>query len=341
MPTALLWSYDPEAPSFRHRLRSALPALEAAGWRCRVDKLPHRRYVRRVVERRREIAAADLLVIAKVNLALGEGGLVRRWARRIVFDFDDAIWLRKPRRLGEAPHRSRVRERKFGDTCRRADLAVAGNGFLAAEAERQVGSRAARTPPRIEVVPTPVDVARYPASPPAGRRGRTLVWIGLPENLVYLEPVRPALARLAVRYPDLVLRVVSSEFPDWPEVPIERVPWSEAGEVDALATAGVGLMPLTDDEWSRGKCAFKLLQYMAAGLPCVASPVGANREAIADGESGLLAAGDEGWERALAALLDSPELRARMGEAGRERAERLYDRRVIAQRIVALYGSLL
>lgn len=333
-PTALFWVYDPEVPSYRHRLRSLIPALEAEGWRCREERFPHRRYIRRILERRGPLAAADLLVIAKINLAVGEAALLRRAARRIVFDFDDAIWVRKPRRLGELPGESWLRRRKFAHTCRLADLVTAGNATLAAAAGRHAG--------RVEVVPTPVDVDRYAAADVAERpAGRVLVWIGLPENLPYLELARPAIARVAGELPGTVLRVVSSRFPDWPEVPMERVPWSAAGEAAALATADVGLMPLADDEWTRGKCAFKLLQYMAAGLPCVASPVGANREAVADGETGLWAEGTAGWAAALRRLLASPELRREMGRAGRQRVRRGYDRPAVNARTVALYRSLL
>ena len=104
---------------------------------------------------------------------------------------------------------------------------------------------------------------------------------------MYLEMIRPALARLAARHPALSVRVICSAFPDWPEIRIERIPWSAATEAASLAAAHIGVMPLTDDEWSRGKCAFKLLQYMAAALPCVASPVGANTEAVVDGVTGF------------------------------------------------------
>ncbi len=99
--------------------------------------------------------------------------------------------------------------------------------------------------------------------------------------------IRPALARLASRHPALKMRVICSRFPDWPEVNIERVAWSSATEAQSLAAAHIGVMPLTDDAWARGKCAFKLLQYMAAALPCVASPVGANTEAVIDGRQRL------------------------------------------------------
>ena len=123
--------------------------------------------------------------------------------------------------------------------------------------------------------------------------------------------IRPALARLSARHPALKIRVICSAFPDWPEVRVERVAWSEATEAASLAAAHIGVMPLTDDAWTRGKCAFKLLQYMAASLPCVASAVGANREAVIDGYNGFHAAAVDDWERNLERLIVSPELRAR------------------------------
>jgi glycosyltransferase involved in cell wall biosynthesis len=152
----------------------------------------------------------------------------------------------------------------------------------------------------------------------------TIAWIGSPENLIYLDMIRPALARLTQRHPTLKMRVICSEFPDWNDVNIERVPWSSATEAHSLAGAHMGVMPLTDDAWSRGKCAFKLLQYMAAALPCVASPVGANTEAVLDGINGFHATDVDAWERSLEKLILSPELRAKFGAKGRQHVEQRY-----------------
>jgi len=326
-PAALFLAYDPEAPSFRHRLRDVAAGLEALGWSCRVERFPRGRYVLRWLERRRELAAASCVVLSKINLAFGEAPLLERWSRRTALDFDDAIYLRRPRALGEPPGRSALREVKFDRTCAASSLVLAGNETLA-ERARMRGRR-------VEVVPTSVEVGAYPDEPPA-RRGDTVVWIGRPENLVYLELVRPALAALAREIPRLTLRVVSSEFPDWPEVRIERVPWSEAAEAPALVSADLGVMPLFDDGWTRGKCAFKLLQYMAASLPSVASPVGANREVVVEGETGYLAAGPEEWAARLREVLTSPERAASMGRAARASVARRFDRRATVERVIGL-----
>ena len=152
---------------------------------------------------------------------------------------------------------------------------------------------------QLRILPTSIDASAYMPTTATQDDPPTIAWIGSPENLVYLEMIRPALARLAVRHPALRLKVICSRFPEWPEVTIERVPWSAPTEAAALAGAHIGIMPLSDDEWSRGKCAFKLLQYMAAALPCVASPIGANREAVIDGVSGFHARGTDEWERCL------------------------------------------
>jgi len=134
--------------------------------------------------------------------------------------------------------------------------------------------------------------------------------------------------------------VICSRFPAWPEINVEGVPWSEATEAGALAAAHIGIMPLTDDEWSRGKCAFKLLQYMAASLPCVASPIGANTEAVIDGVNGFHAATLEDWESRLEMLIVSPTLRARFGAAGLEHVERRYSMRAYRAHYVPLLASL-
>ena len=244
---------------------------------------------------------------------------------------DDAIYYRRPRKLGDPPNRSWFRQYKFSRTCAISDLVMAGNRCLA--------DRASRSAPWVELVPTPVDLAAYEGSP-AERAPKTMVWIGLPENLPYLELVRDVLGRLAASDANIELRVVSAEFPDWPEVPIDKVPWSGPTESSSLSSAGIGIMPLTDDEWTHGKCAFKLLQYMAAALPCIGSAVGANLEVVQDGKTGFLASDSSEWDAALQTLLSDPDRACEMGLAGRERVRKHYDIRVVSAHAADLVEKL-
>ncbi|HWJ07251.1 MAG TPA: glycosyltransferase [Steroidobacteraceae bacterium] len=318
----LFLTYNPDAPSFRYRLAPVIAELRARGHECATVRLPSGHYGRRLWAVRDALQAADVVMLAKVNLTPPEPRLLRRWARRLAFDFDDSIYLRRPRTLGSPPGDSRWRRFKFASTCRAMDLVIAGNETLAAVARPHAA--------RVTVVPTPVDVSRYGLSAPDADRAPTVVWIGRPENLDYLELIRPALARLSSRWPSLQLRVICSSFPDWHDVRIDRVAWSPESEVQGLMTADIGVMPLTDDEWTRGKCAFKLLQYSAAALPCVATDIGANREAVIDGVTGYLARSPQDWERALAGLLESAERRVQFGLAGRAHIESRFDAKVVS-----------
>jgi len=332
MPNALLLGYGLDQPSFRHRMRSLVAPLEALGWQVRLERFPSGRYGLRTWERRGLLKWADVAVLHQIKLSAAEASLFGALARRRIFDVDDAIYVRKPRRLGDPVGDSLWRRRKFAATCRRADVVAAGNDVLA-----QIARPAARA---VEVLPTSIDVTRYSLAVPGAGGAPTIVWIGSPENLIYLEMIRPALARLTQRHPALKVRVICSLFPDWPEINVESIRWSEASEAAALAAAHIGIMPLTDDEWSRGKCAFKLLQYMAASLPCVASPVGANTEAVIDGVNGFHAATVEDWESRLESLIESPELRARFGAAGLQHVQRRYSMQVYQTRYAELMARI-
>jgi glycosyltransferase involved in cell wall biosynthesis len=331
-PRVLFWVHDREAPSFRHRLAAHIPALEAAGFSCEVETFPRRRYGLRVVERLRRLGEIDVLVVAKFKLETGERQLVRRAARRIVYDFDDAIYYSKPEQTGQPLDRSRRRVRKFERMCATADLVMAGNETLAAFARPHAR--------RVAVVPTGIDLDRYEVRERGASREPRLVWIGLPGNLAYLKLVERPLVELAEEFPALKLRVISERPPAGFAAPFEFVAWSEESEAAEIAAADIGIMPLTDDDWTRGKGGFKLLQYMAAGLPAVASPVGVNREIVVDNETGLLARGAEDWRACLRTLLADPELRRRMGRAGRRRVEERYERSIVSRRIVELFREL-
>jgi glycosyltransferase involved in cell wall biosynthesis len=313
-------------------MRSLVAPLEEAGWLVRTEAFPSGRYGLRTWERRALLRWADVTVLHQIKLSGIEARLIARFARHRVFDVDDAIYVRKPRRLGDPVHDSEWRRKKFADTCRYVDMVAAGNEVLAS-----VARASARD---IAILPTSIDTAAYRATTAAANDAPTIVWIGSPENLIYLEMIRPALARLSLRYPLLKVRVICSAFPEWPEITVERIVWSAATEAAALAAAHIGIMPLTDDEWSRGKCAFKLLQYMAASLPCVASPVGANAEAVLDGVNGFHASSMEEWEQSLARLIDSADLRARFGAAGHAHVEARYALHTYQSRYVALLSRL-
>jgi glycosyltransferase involved in cell wall biosynthesis len=332
MPNALLLGYGLDQPSFRHRMRSLVAPLEAAGWAVRTEKFPSGRYGLRTWERRALLRWADVVVLHQIKLSGPEARLMAALSRCRVFDVDDAIYVRKPRRLGDPVHDSMWRRRKFTATCRWVDVVAAGNDVLAG-----VAKAAARD---IAVLPTSIDTTAYGPASALATGPPTVAWIGSPENLIYLEMIRPALARLAARHATLKVRVICSAFPDWPEVPIERVIWNARTEAESLAAAHIGIMPLTDDEWSRGKCAFKLLQYMAAWLPCVASPVGANTEAVIDGVNGFHARDEHEWEYQLERLIDSAELRARFGANGHAHVEERYSMRAYQANYTALLTRL-
>jgi glycosyltransferase involved in cell wall biosynthesis len=332
MSNAVLLGYGLDQPSYRHRMRTLVEPLEAAGWQVRIEQFPSGRYGIRTWERRDLFRWADVTVLHQIKLSALEARLFASVSRHRVFDVDDAIYVRKPRRLGDLPDESMWRKRKFAATCRWADAVAAGNDVLAA-----VARESAR---QIEVLPTSIDTACYKPTIAGPNDPPTVAWIGSPENLIYLEMIRPALARLTKRHPTLKLRVICSHFPEWSDVTVERVQWSSATEAESLAGAHIGVMPLTDDAWSRGKCAFKLLQYMAASLPCVASPVGANTEAVLDGINGFQATGADEWERSLEKLIDSPTLRAEFAAKGRAHVEDRYSLRAYRENYVTLLNRL-
>jgi glycosyltransferase involved in cell wall biosynthesis len=315
--------------------------LHNASWRFRVAQyLPHLR-ARGIAATGGELAAAwpdrlrllasaaryDVVCVHRALLTPLELVCLRRAAPRYVFDFDDAIMFRDS---AAARMVSRRRQRRVARMLRGAAAVLAGNDYLAAWAA-PLGAR-------VTVLPTAVDLAAYPVGPPADGPP-TIGWIGTRSTLMYLRGALPALARLAARHPRLTVRVVSDGGLEAAGVPLRNMPWSLAEEVDELRRFQVGIMPLPDDPWTRGKCAVKVLQYFAAGLPVVCSPVGVARDIVAHGRNGFLASSDDEWVAHLDALLADADLRRRLGAAGRALVEERFSVRATLPRLVdALLG---
>ena len=260
----------------RYRIAAFRPHIEAAGHQLVVCALP-----KGFLTRWRELSkagAADVVILQRKLLSRVEVAWLRRKARRLVFDFDDAIWLRDSH-SGKGFHDAK-RIGRFRAIVRAADLLVAGNSILAAHA-RRVGD-----PSRVVEIPTCIDIAKY-------------------------IPIGKSI-------PGLRFKVICDRFPQFERLPVDAVAWNAATEACELASADIGIAWVPDDSWSRGKCALKVLQYHAAGLPVVANPVGVQSEIVRPAVNGFLASTKEDWVAAIRGLAADAQCRHRLGMAGRE-----------------------
>lgn len=257
-----------------------------------------------------------------------------------IVDYDDAVFHRYD--SDRAWLVRRLLGRKIDRVMQQAAVVIAGNEYIAAHA-RAAGAR------RIEILPSVVDTARYaqaeeddargaaPGAPPAF----TIGWIGSPITARYLDLIAPVLADLC-REPGTRLRLIGAgtRAPLPSVASVDRRRWCYDEEPAALQACDVGIMPLSDGLWERGKCGYKLLQYMACAKPVVATPIGVNRDIVCHGETGFLATTTDEWRAALTQLRDDGALRRRMGDAGRRRVGADYSLAGVAPRLVHLFHSL-
>jgi len=242
-----------------------------------------------------------------------------------VVDYDDAVFHRYD--LHSVAWVRSLLGGKIDQVMRWARLVIVGSDYLRDRA-RQAGAT------RVEYLPTVVDLTRYHVPLDGAGSIYTIGWIGSPLTASSLTVARSALAEVCADGNARVTLVGAGRFTLDP-VPIDVRSWSETTEVAELQRFDVGIMPLPDGPWERGKCGYKVIQYMACGRPVVASPVGANRQIVEHGRDGLLATTSVEWAGALRALRDR-SLRARMGAAGRAKVEREYSIQVTAPRLASL-----
>ena len=285
----------------------------------------------------RDASTFDAILIYREIFPIGPAIVERLLGARerppIVFDFDDAIFLPSVSDANRSilPLKS---PGKVATIIRHSDRVIAGNAYLASYARQFTDA--------VTVIPTVVDTTRFVPRLGAfsgnGAAGRPAVvgWIGSPTTASYIRGLAPVLQRAGERH-RFVLRVSGAGEPlDVPGVATEQPPWALDREVELFNTCDIGVYPLADDEWSRGKCGFKAIEFMACGVPVVASAVGVNREIIQDGVNGFLASTGQEWEEKIGKLLADADLRRRMGEAGRRTIEQRYSLAVNAPKLASL-----
>jgi glycosyltransferase involved in cell wall biosynthesis len=317
----------PSKPSYRFRIEQMLPYFTARRHECQTFFLPPNTWRRLLLYRR--LASYDTVVLQKRLLSRVELFMLRRMARRLIYDLDDAVMY------ASSGDTHRRRGGRFGATAKVADMVVCGNQFLADEARRYSD--------RVVVVPTCINCDVYrpglraTTSQHLTPQPLTIGWTGSRSTNAYLNEVLPALAQL---HGPVQVKVISDtaeriDFSRLGRVPHVFVPWSPKTEIAETATFDVGLMPLPDNRWTQGKCGFKALVYMSLGIPAVLSPVGVNRDIMHDGVDGFFAPTLHDWFPIVARLAKDAFLRETIGRAGRRRVEEGFSLATHGPRFVA------
>jgi glycosyltransferase involved in cell wall biosynthesis len=349
MRILLLSRYSPLGASSRYRSYQFLPYLEQLGYQITACPLFDDSYLQELYSHREKIDLAAKIILSYkkriFNLLRTKFDRERYdlvWLEKealpwlpdwieswlipsnipYIVDYDDAIFHRYDQ------HRSRLIKlllaTKIDTIMAKAALVIAGNEYLA--------NRALQAGARVEILPTVIDLDRYTPVVAPQNDVFTIGWIGTPYTARYLQDVRPALEQVCQKFDAQVL-VIGSGNLELKGVPLKVASWSSATEVQSLQSIDVGIMPLPDSPFERGKCGFKLIQYMACARPVIGSPVGVNRTLVELGKTGFQAKNIAEWTTALTSLAKDLDLCKSMGQAARQRVEQKYCLQVVAPQL--------
>ncbi len=323
-----------EKPSARYRFLHYLPYLAENGVDVDTFVLPANKSERSRLFR--SFSEYDVVFLQKRTFGILDWRVLRKHARAIIYDFDDAVMFEDPakaKKSGRSAEEKPTRLSRFKRVVGGSDAVIAGNKYLYDWALKYNKSSF--------LVPTPVDVKKYGLKEfPGEREFITIGWIGSASTLHYLEALRPLLDELHDHHPGTRLKIVADKFFDCERMPVIKKMWNSEEEISDLHSIDIGIMPLTDDAWSCGKCGFKLLQYMAVGTCAVASPVGVNQEIIRDGKNGFLAGYNVQWFEIFSKLINNMGLRKQIGLKARETVLDKYSLEVNAPKLLNVLKSV-
>jgi glycosyltransferase involved in cell wall biosynthesis len=318
----LIISNNLNRAGFKQRIAVYLDTLRANGIDCEVAKLPSGPWARRKFFKR--AAEFDLVLLHKKGLNPFDAFWLRRYSKKLIYHFDDAIMY-----SDKTPERNRRSHFvPFRRSVRIADMVIAGSTYLAQQAKP--------FNPNVVILPTGINISDYNVERPFKDDDKIrLVWIGSLSTLKYLEQIKSVPEAIGARFKNVVMRIICDDFIELESMSVEKRLWSKETRGVDLATSDIGLAPLPDNRFTRGKCSFKVFEYSAAGLPVVASPVGTNSEYVRDNVTGFLVTDTRQWIDRITELIKNPELRQKMGWEGLAFAQK-FDLSIIGQQFAEL-----
>ncbi len=280
----------------------------------------------------------DLVFVQREAFMLGTSYFERKFAKRskLIFDFDDTIWMHQTGELKSKNKRFYFLKNpaKTIDIIKSADLVFAGNQYL--------NDFSVKHNKNTKIVPTTIDTIEYPLIDKENKEQVCIGWSGSFSTIIHFEFVVEALKKIKSKYKNKVyFKVIGDGTFSNIELGIQGIPWNKSTEIKDLSEIDIGLMPLPDDEWTKGKCGLKGLQYMALGIPTIMSSVGVNTKIIQDGENGYLASNEAEWVEKISHLVDSFEARKEMGLKGRETIESQYSVEVNKDLYLTAFNEIL
>jgi len=305
----------------RYRVLQYLPFFHANGIDTEVFEFPQQ--VSGWSSMLERLKTGDIIFTQRKRLPRSILLLLKRLKKRMVYDFDDAVMFKNS--LSKKPYSLR-RTMSFKRMLRYTDLVIAGNAFLKDEAEKYHKN--------VKVLPTPVDAERYREKEFRESDTVNIGWIGDHGSIHYMERYKDVWDAIGQKYNNVVLTIICDTFIEAKGIRIKKIPWSYEREIDDLMALDIGVMPLFDDLWSRGKCGFKIIQYLGVGVPAVCTPVGINRDVVEDGVNGLWAVTKDEWIERLSMLIENSSLRVKMGKEGRKKIMDQYTVQVCAPKLM-------
>lgn len=323
MPKILFISKGEQSSSTRYRALQYFPHFKAQNWQpihvtISGGIIP-------IIKTLNAAISADVVVVLRKTFPMPIFWILRKLSKRLIFDFDDAIFLNTDGSY------SKTRMHRFIKTISKCDFIFAGNSYLADEAKQYNSA--------VSVIPTSVEVAKYDFPKHKSPDSFDLVWIGSSSTKKYIAAIIPAIEHAAQSIPNLRLKIIADFKLTSPKLTIKNVAWTEAVEAIELGQSHVGLAPMVDNNWTKGKCALKVLQYMASGLPVISSPTGVNAYVVDNGVNGYLASNDEEWSEFIIKISQEKEQSENMGRLGKQRVNQEFSINIVFKKMLSIISG--